>query len=78
MVLLLVPSLPTISTWARRLSDRDYEGILYDDLVKARRAAGLIPSYAPRAHPDFQAAFKLVDFTAAQDQDGSDTTSSSS
>merc|ERR1712217_1729 len=55
------------------------QGVLYDVLVKARRAEGRMASYNPRAHEDYASAFKLIDLTAAQqDHDRHSSSSSSS
>merc|ERR1712217_890810 len=55
------------------------QGVIYDVLVKARRAEGRMASYNPRAHEDYASAFKLIDLTAAkQDHDRHSSSSSSS
>merc|ERR1711920_1218419 len=55
------------------------QGVLYDVLVKTRRAEGRMASYNPRAHEEYASAFKLIDLTAAQqDHDRHSSSSSSS
>merc|ERR1712050_192743 len=67
--LILIPLEKPITEKLRRMRCpcmRKSHGILYDNLVKTRRAEGRMASFNPRAHEEYAAAFKLIDLTAAQ------------